>query len=91
MPLSEAMTLSESVSEVPEKVMSESMSEFVSVSVHLWNGPIGSTKIKSKTILVSSSIFEVFVKEVKCVGTSWAEIAFDHQVSDKCSLFIDCL
>ena len=71
-----------------EYLISDQISE---VELRSRNGPIKSIKIISKTILVSSSIFEVFVKEVKCVGTSWAEIAFDHQVSDKCSLFIDCL
>ena len=48
------------------------------------------TKNLSKTSLMSTSFFEIFVKEVKCVGTSWAEISFDHQIFDKFSLFIDC-
>ena len=72
----------------PEYLISDQISE---VKFRSRNGPIKSIKIISKTILVSSTIFEVFVKEMKCVGTSRTEIAFDHQVFDKCSLFIDCL
>ena len=48
------------------------------------------TSVKSKTSLVSAAFFEIFIKEMKCIGTSWAEIAFDHQVFDKLSLLVHC-
>ena len=39
---------------------------------------------------MSAAFFEIFIKEMKCIGTSWAEIAFDHQVFDELSLLVYC-
>ena len=51
---------------------------------------VGLMCVKSKTSLVSAAFFEIFIKEMKCIGTSWAEIAFDHQVFDELSLLVYC-